>query len=382
MKARIQDKLALAAISPAALRAYVLFEGWEDTGQIGKYSQAYKNQHFPTFELVLPVEPEVADYSSAVLNVIHTLSVVEERSELSIYNDLIHADRDVVRLRAPKADEDGSIGIDSGVEIVQHARDMLASAVCAALEPRRAYHVGKNHAAEDFMKRVRLGQTEHGSYVVTLLTPVPPLLTSNTQPNFWPELEVEPFDRKVTRVLTQALHSIREAVVASNRGSGILAFNNVVQKGVSANLCEAIASIVEQTESVDVSVTWARTRPAPQVRDHSSFSRADGEILREAARIFRSLEPRYDERLIGYVTRLARPEDEWDGHITLKTLIDGKVRSLSANLDQNQYLLAVDAHKKQMPIALIGNIEPEGHRLKLTDVREVQFFDAESDLSE
>ena len=87
---------------------------------------------------------------------------------------MVRADRDVLRVRAPEADDDGSFGIDRGVELVQHARDMLASAACAAFDPRRAYHLKKVQRAEDYMRHVRLGQTEHGSFVVTLLAPMPP----------------------------------------------------------------------------------------------------------------------------------------------------------------------------------------------------------------
>jgi len=166
-------------------------------------------------------------------------------------------------VRASDAADDGSIGIDPGVEIVQHARNLLASAACAALDPRRAYHLGKFQQAEDYMRRVRLGQTEHGSFVVTLLAPIPPALSAIEQRSLWPDLEKEPYERQVTRILAQALRSAHSAVVASNRGIGLTAFTDAVSQGVSANLCEAVASIIDQADGADLSVTWAKTRPAP-----------------------------------------------------------------------------------------------------------------------
>jgi hypothetical protein len=254
---------------------------------------------------------------------------------------------------------------------------MLASAACAAIEPRQAYHLGKVQQAESYMRRVTLGQTEHGSFVITLLAPIPPVLSSPKQASFWPSIEQEPFDRQVTRVLAQALHSAHDAVVESNRGDGLSAFVDAVSRGVSANLCEAVASIVDRAAGADVSVTWARTRPTPVPRDRIVFGKADGEILREAARQFRLREPRRDERIIGYVTDLHRAEDQAEGRVTIKAIVDGRPRSLSGNLSQLDYATAVRGHGQQSPVTLVGDLEREGHRWRLVETRDIRIIEDE-----
>lgn len=380
MKARIFDKVALEAISPAALRAYVVFEGWEKLEPFGQFSEVYaRGVNGSTKELIIPVSKDIADYASAVGEAVRFIARVEDRDELAIYGDLIQSDRDVVRIRAPEADDDGSICIDPGVEIIQHARDLLASAACAALDPRRAYYLGKIQKAEDYMRRVRLGQTEHGSFIVTLLAPVPPELSGPRQIPFWPSLDQEPYERQVTRVLAQALHSAREAVTETNRGDGLSAFSNSVSKGVSANLCEAVAAIVDQADGADFSVTWARTRPAKSPRERITFDRADGEILKEVGRQFRLREPRRDERIFGFVTDLHRPEDQEEGRAIIRALIDGKVRSLPVELPKQDYEIALAANGKQVPVTLVGDLEPEGQRWKLIDPRDIRLVEGEPD---
>jgi hypothetical protein len=375
MKTRILDEAALGAITPAALRAYVTYEGWRKLEPFGQYSEVYAHaDQRVRKEIILPFTTDIADYASSVSGVIQTLSGVENRDEIAIYNDLTRADRDVVRVRAPGADDDGSISIDPGVELVQHARGLLASAACAAREPRRAFHIGKIHSVEEYMRRVRLGQTEHGSFVVTLLAPVPPVLV-DMQRDLWPELASEPFDRQVTRVLTQALRSVQGAIEASNRGDGLAAFTEAVSAGVSANLCEAIAAIVEQADGIDLSVTWARTRPAPVAADQIAFSRSDGEILREAARQFRLLEPLRDERLLGYVTVLRRPEAAPDGRIKIHALIDGRVKSVSTTLSPEDYAIASRANLTRQPISVTGDLERKGQRWTLVEPRDLQIID-------
>jgi hypothetical protein len=380
VKARILDKLALEAISPPGLRAYLTYEGWHKIESFGSFSEIYGNPRLAEKqELVVPVTRGIADYASSIAAALSFIAKVEDRGELAVYGDLMRADKDVVRVRALEADDDGSIGVDIGVEIVQHARDLMASAACAAFDPRRAYHLGKVQQAEEYMRRVRLGQTEQGSFVITLLAPMPPDLSASSQISLWPNIDEEPYERKVTRVLTEALHSARGAIIESNRGDGLKAFIDAVSKGVSANLCEAISAIIEQANGAEVSVTWAKTRPTPKPRDSIFFNRDDGEILKEAARQFRLREPRHDERIIGYVTHLHREEDQFEGRITMKGIIDGRLRSIATQLSRSDYDVAVEAHGKMLPITLIGDLEAEGQRWKLLESRDIRIL-ADDDL--
>lgn len=57
--------------------------------------------------------------------------------------------------------------------------------------------------------------------------------------------------RAATRALVQALQSAQESVTASDRGIGLDAFTSAVSRGVSANLCEAVASIIDHAEGAD-----------------------------------------------------------------------------------------------------------------------------------
>jgi hypothetical protein len=381
MKTRILDKAALAAITPAALRAYLLHEHWEKLQPYGKFSEIYVRPigNEEAREIIVPFTNEIGDYASAIGEIIRHIAQTEQRDELAVYTDLTRADRDVFRVRAPEANDDGSIGIEPGVEIVQHARDVLASAACAAFETRRAYYLGKVQQAADYMRRVRLGQTEHGSFIVTLLAPIPPELVGVRQPILWPELDEEPYERKVTRMLADALHATRDAVIASNRGEGLDPFASAVPRGVSANLCEALASITDQAEGAVLSITWAKTRPAPSAREVISFNKSDAEVLREAGRQLRLQEPRRDERIIGYITHLRRAADEVEGTVTLKAIVDGKPRSLSTILPPWNYSIAVRAHESRAPVTLVGDIETIGQRWRITEASDLQIIDDTED---
>jgi hypothetical protein len=169
-----------------------------------------------------------------------------------------------------------------------------------------------------------------------------------------------------------ALEASRTAVEMALSGDGA-AFEEAVSSGVSANLCEAVAGLIEQSHGLDISLTWARTRPTPEVQRKVVFSPADAEILKEAARNFRQKQPRADVNLYGTVHKLKRDQDEVEGVVTLKAVIDDKVQSVRTVLDQMNYSTAVKAHDAQAPVIATGDLERVGQRWQLINatVREI-----------
>lgn len=366
MKAQIRDIDALRAISPAALGAFARAEGWHRIEAFGTHADIYAAPDRP--EIILPRTDRLADYPSAVSSLLTIFAKVVGQDELATYRDLVGADRDVVRVRAIGAEDDGSVMIDAGVKIVSQARDMLLAAACAVRTPQAIYRAGANREATDYMGRVRLGQTEHGSFVVTLLAPVPPLLSQSTQMTLeptWAPLDDEPLERMVTRRLVIALEASRNAAELALSGEGN-AFERAIASGVSANLCEAVAGLIEQSNGLDVSVTWAKTRPAPEAQRKVSFSNNDAEVLREAARTFRLRQPQPDVTLFGTVHKLRRDQTEVDGVVTLKAVVENKLQSVRAILDQTNYSVAVQAHDAKKQVMMTGDLERSGQRWQLT----------------
>jgi hypothetical protein len=283
MKAHILDAEALCAISPAAIAAFARSENWIKVEGYGDHADVYAGDGRP--EIIVPRTDLLADYASAVSRLIEVFAKSTDRDELVVYRDLVGSDRDVVRVRVFGADDDGSVPLDAGVTIVAQAREMLLAAACAARSPQPVYRPHANREASDYMRRVKLGQTEHGSFVVTLLAPVPPLLEPE-RGRAWPSLNTEPLERAVTRRLMEGLEASRNAAEMALSGDGA-AFEKAVQAGVSANLCEAVAGLLQESDGLDISLTWARTRPTPEARRKVTFSSKDAGILKEAARTFR-----------------------------------------------------------------------------------------------
>lgn len=176
----------------------------------------------------------------------------------------------------------------------------------------------------------------------------------------------------MTRYLADGLQAAHKAAEQVVRGGGINAFTNAVHKGVSANLCEALSSLIDVGEGLDVSVTWSRTRPTPEARRQVVFQKSQGEVLREAARVLRLQEPRPDERLEGYIIGAGRRVEDDDGQVTLKTFVDGRTVSVKTKLPADLYTVALAAHDDKNSVALTGDLRRDGQRWRLENPRNLE----------
>ena len=371
MRARILDATALKGVTPGGLAAYARSAGWAKAEPYGDAADVWLGESRP--EIVLPRTDLLGDYASVVSRLIGIFSQVGGTDEAATLRDLLEADHDVIRVRATEDATKGSVALDTGVEIVSQAREMLLAAACATVgNPQQVYRAGANKEAADFVKRVRLGQTEHGSFVVTLMAPVPPTVAPALDES-WGSIEEEPLSRRVMLRLVEALQATRKAAELWNSGSGHREFEDAVSAGVSANLCDAVAGLIGRTSRLEVSVAWAMNRIPRRAPARVTFSETYRQPLEEAGRTFRARAPRPGTRLVGSVHKLIRDQQEMEGVVALKAEIDGKIQSVAAVLDETNYGVAIRAHEARNPVIVDGDLERIGQRWRVTNasVREL-----------
>lgn len=143
MKAEVRDATALSELKPLEVAAYLRATKWQKEADLnGKATLWLKTG--PTGEeldVTLPSRREFADYVLRMGEVLRTLAAAEERSELEVFCDLTTtAAADVVRVAVQTISSDnGTLGIDQAVQLVERSRDLMLSAACAAIEKRALY---------------------------------------------------------------------------------------------------------------------------------------------------------------------------------------------------------------------------------------------------
>ncbi len=365
MSAEFLNVKDLNAVSPVALSSYARYLGWIKSEQYGDHSDVYTSEEFP--EIIIPRTQNLADYPSVVFRLMEMISSASEIDIPSLYREIVTADRDVLRLRVGDSSSDGSLPVNSGIDLVNGAKEMILSAACS-LEDRRAfYRIGANQGAAKYLEQVRLGQTEKGSFVVTILSPI---IAPRLQQSLIDGHESD--DDSVGRGMTKHIHSIlmtiRDSIEKSNSGDD-KAFSRTFEQGVSANICDAIVKMIEPFQSLETSLAWAHTRPIEKMKSVFRFSSSDIPILQGASASFKHLEPRHDEEIFGHIPKLQRDKNDEEGAITMIALIDGKSQSVKVDLNRSDYERAIEAHKARAPIIMRGDLERISQRWRLLNPR-------------
>jgi hypothetical protein len=369
MKVAIKDAETLNAIRPLDLAAYLRSTGWRRHKVVeDRWSVWIKGDDF---EVALPLNRDFHDFTLRMSDALATIEVVEERSQIEILSDLLTSSSDVLRFRLESEFKDGTISIDEGVRVVQKVRDLLMAGACAAINPQAVYPTRKPGQAVDYLKKVRMGQTERGSYVITAISRVPPELRLEEGENLF-EIQ-EPFERRVTITIAEASLALKRAAEQTYASSDFKAFQAAVPKGVSANLCDAIRGLSGNetaAQSVEIGFSWSRGRPINrEIPKRIVFQPDVVSVIEEAGRVFRESSPREDYELRGPVIKLERPEGSDTGRVTVMGFVDDRPRKIAMVLNSPDYDKAVEAHRNQQSVFCYGELTREGRAFTLVAPR-------------
>ena len=315
-------------------------------------------------------------YASHIREMVHTISVAEERSEGQIIVEIARSDADVQYVRTRPVGDSGTAPIEDGVRAFQSLHQwVLTNAVSVSSDrPCLVQPSRKPAQALDFMRSVRLGPTMEGSYILTVYIPIPPLigqLAIEADGASFPEME-QPYERKVSLSLRR---SASEAVDAADEvirlGGGMKSFTQRVQHGVNANLCEALSGISGGSpEPVDIDFSWAVSRPVEPSKPLviTANHRA---VLKEAAQELRAQTPAENVRVVGAVVRLHREGSTGPGEVSIAGIVEGdlndKLRRVWFDLPDESYGVATQAHKQGSTVAVTGTLLRRGNRYQLHD---------------
>jgi hypothetical protein len=313
--------------------------------------------------------------------VLATLESAEDRSQLQILADLAISNADVVRISSDLADTaDGTIPIEDAVTLVQKARDAVLAAACSAIEPRAYFAPRKFDQALDYVKRVKMGQTERGSYTVLVVSKVAPALQQPESPVGNVE---EPYERRVIRTFGTGIAKVRAAAETAAASGSLESFKEGVNFGISSNLCSAVVGMIGDRELVrglDFSISWSRTRPRrPDDPSHIVISPDSLPVIEEAGRLLREISPREEFELEGIVVKLDRQPTDQTGLVTVLGFIEGRPHNIRVELGTGDYSKAVSSHEQRRPIFALGDLIKEGRSYFLQHPRSLRLISPEQE---
>lgn len=373
---------ALASLQPLEVMAYLRANGWaelrSEPGRVS-YWEKPSGEELP-FEVAVPLRRDFRDYAARVEDLLSVLRVAEGRPTYAVYRNLTSATCDLIRIRLlAKGSADGTVPLDVGAGLIEHARDLVMAGACVTAQPRVWYRNRRPTEAEDYLRGVRLGQTEVGSFVITVLSRVGPSLFRASDD----QLTVPaPFERRVTTTLALALDATRQAAETAGSSARLDAFQNQVAAGVTVNLCDAVAGLAPSDprlhDGIRFEFVWSPSRPQRTgVPSQITMTPDAVQVVAEAGRVLRQFAPLEEYELRGAVRRLERGPADATGVATVVGFVDGQWRNVRVTLAGEDYDTAVRAHGERLPVLCVGDLVRSGRSLLMS--RSASFTIADGD---
>jgi hypothetical protein len=386
MRVDVQDEAVLRTIPFHDILSFLTFSEWTVISSIpGFRSVLRKQSNGSSSEVVVPLDNNLDDYAEAVRRILQKVALTDGVSQLDILSRIQSVGSDVVRIRAVHDNfSDGTIPLEGGTALFDGSRALLTAAALAADSPRSVYRGSRPEKVDSFLREARLGQTEVGSYIVTLRTRITPTLhESNLQGRLDLISDVNseeaqiPFERRVTETLAKALTAAKEAVGISSATHSAKPFEDAVSSGVSANLLDSIIALTDLSGSIetDISVGWSATRaPTQGIPSRVRFLKSEAPLLKEASRILREREPDTNFQLEGIVIGLEADGQASPHIITVRARHNGQWRKVRVLLSESEYQIAIRAHEVWQIVLCEGELVRESRQYTLKSPRNFRLY--------
>lgn len=370
------------ALRPEDVRLYLSGQGWKSR-PYGREGDALLFVHpsFPQVDLLLPLNRELRDYADRMGDLVAALATIEQRPIRAILNDLSGPTGDVFRLRvAGSIAALGNLPLDEAIRLLDGARQLLWSSAFSLIRPEALHPQRTNKQVSGFLEGCRFGQTERGSFVATILAPVPPEIQPPLTGLDAGGFEVEqPFARRVTTRLMSSLGLVSKAIRDGNAGRLL----DAVTEGVSANLCDALVTMRPPGDeaSLGFQVTWslARPNPPPELPRSITFPQEHFTVIEEVGRQLRTRTTARPECYRGKVVtvkKALRPlMPHTAGWMIMAAEVAGTPARVRVDLRGEEFGLACDAMRNDWPVAVTGTIrhDVKAREFVLSDPSEYRF---------
>lgn len=375
MQFLINDKDILERINYNDLEAYLKVRNWIKVGSIlGKANIWLADD----YQINVPVISSLSDYASRMYDVLHILSTKEKRSQIEIYKDIITAYSDIIRIKAESRNyQDGTIPIKSATTLIQGAERILTYSAWSIYD-KKPYYFGKPpEAISEFTKQVRMGQTEHGSFITTIHMPI------NTPKDFFSPIPI-PFTRDVSHRLVKALESLKYACETFRKEEQIEIFEEAITDGVNGNLCDAVISMAEMSKQQDLIVNISLS---PMYRDHlkdfnpnisTVIPTTNLSALVEASNYYKNRDIEEKVIISGEIIKLGK--DNGKSAVLFTDSLDRHMK-LRIEMNEQQHDIAIKSYQDELIIRAVGKIKKRGRFYYMEDISEFSLTDDSSGIS-
>jgi hypothetical protein len=250
----------LKLIEPSDLTRYLTRTQWivtnDDTFWIAKKIINCGEVTYVKF----PCSKKWADYHSLILDAINDIAKFEGRNPSEIITSVTNKSPiDIVGMAINGEDtKDGTIDINRGLDLIESTVDLIKIAAKNVLDPKSHYISISDIQLNEFYNRLRMGQTNLGSYVVNIMVPLD--LNNNIEGQSQLPLDIN-LENQIGRRCTTNLMRSLNYLYNNIENNDIKRIINPIKEDpiISSNLCSALYEMrpLDTDAELYVQIKWA-----------------------------------------------------------------------------------------------------------------------------
>lgn len=359
---------------PADVTEWLRIHGWTHAGSLSDIAERWQNG---ALGVVIPMLTTSPDFTLRWSEMLGRLADSFDTDPAGVLLAVTKSGSDIAEFRA-SGQIDDSLPLGDASTLIDSVRRAMQASANSALQPRSYYGHSLPDAARDHARNVRMGQTRRGSYIVPVISRLPILQPEDADDAvLFEDVAYQPFARNAMLRLAEGLKELRELThgLAEPTRSRIAVS---VGRGVSSELCEAVANALE-AESItdlDVAFTWAERLPTSSAPESVRLESGSVDLVRLVGSILKGEPVVGPQTVVGYVKRLDRGEDDEVGRITLRILDNDKARNVTLELNDEEYHIAGEANTERRMVSATGVLHREsGRALRFSEVNDFHLLE-------
>jgi hypothetical protein len=334
------------------IMSYLAHRGWHRSDETWRSASIWRHDRA---EVLVPARDGLGDAAARVRDIVDTLAEVEGRGADTIARDIDWAQTDTQSYRLHTVGSmPGAVPLREQIDALRAVQRLVGSAGRVVAEgPRASFTGGPPRVVTNVLDTVHLDASEQSPHELFVRIPAGPV-----------EGSVVPIGREVTRQVHEALTVLNDTVRHFVVEAGVVAFDQTVTAGVSAELCDAVSRLGgrDRENRFVVGFGWGHGLGPALPTEPLDFPRGTGVILHEVATRLRGIDSAGLATISGLVESLhGDPAAErWRLKIRGELLNERgerRTRRVWVRLaDRSEYDRAIAAHREGQAVEASGTL--------------------------
>ena len=311
---------------------------------------------------MVPLDRTLHDYKQTMLQTVNTVAEVENKPIEQVMLFLLNPNTDIIKIRLENKElEAGNILFDDAIQLYDNAKKLLAATALDIINPKKIHYGRIDDSVQSFLNQCRFGQTEIGSYIVSIVCPFGEISEDDgyKQLSIFSEEDACAYSltRKVTNKLMDNLVYIKRQI-----DMGKLDTLAKDDNGISSNFYEALNGLNFKSDHTLVDF---RTEWSPNVtnnRSTNNYVRVTSDYYQPISAVIEQIKGKTNQHteIFGKIRQLnAAPNvDNRDLGTIVVVFVDNnsRIKSATVDLKRDDYEKAVEAHQHGNTVKIIGDL--------------------------